>query len=597
MVKPNLKHAIALTLLGVLVLSAQPVAGNPARTLTPAQISEPFEEMMTGVYVATQWWNDSSDYWYNQEFYDMYEYYYYVEDTSGNVYWIEDTSVYDIYDEWDYSNLLVVVILDPDASVMSWLATHDWSEPYQYPSDTGNSTDSGVVTEPSEPFEPAQENDTTYSNDLWTIFWNPPTEAMTGDEVFVYSSFYFNSWFSDIYMETNYTWYDENWEEVDPNSVIPNLSEEYEWASWMNESWVYDEEWSYYGYGYDITEMTRVDDQVQWMDHYFSGMSVYNDTNQNGIMDMAYVEVEYDFDEDGVIDWTTYTLDYNTSEILFDFYSNEASLGEVHLPAINEDGQIEWSAQVVDVKGDLWSSTPVYVFGGEDVTSQTDDAVDTIPAEVEYIEMVYRFEVTDEAAVVKIDQHIGDFVNPATGEHIPELEGLGLTMNYWSSFSSYGIVSETVEGPVDYTGIYEAAPAPQGDLEFIQQDEVDFVSINFGGTYMWGFDGATYDVGTVILPNFYQYYPYLEDGLDAASVSSGDAQWAFSTFYYSSCYSNWGGYEIVHDPIYAVYPMIAPGQVSNALNGIVTASWVLGGVGIVALSIVCVRNNSLRKMR
>ena len=451
MVKPNLKHAIALTLLGVLVLSAQPVAGNPARTLTPAQISEPFEEMMTGVYVATQWWNDSSDYWYNQEFYDMYEYYYYVEDTSGNVYWIEDTSVYDIYDEWDYSNLLVVVILDPDASVMSWLATHDWSEPYQYPSDTGNSTDPGIITEP---FEPAQENDTTYSNDLWTIFWNPPTEAMTGDEVFVYSSFYFNYWFSDIYMETNYTWYDENWEEVDPNTVIPNLSQEYEWASWMNESYVYDEEWSYYGYGYDITEMTRVDDQVQWMDHYFSGMSVYNDTNQNGIMDMAYVEVEYDFDEDGVIDWTTYTLDYNTSEILFDFYSNEASLGEVHLPAINEDGQIEWSAQVVDVKGDLWSSTPVYVFGGEDVTSQTDDAVDTIPAEVEYIEMVYRFEVTDEAAVVKIDQHIGDFVNPATGEHIPELEGLGLTMNYWSSFSSYGIVSETVDGPVDYTGIY-----------------------------------------------------------------------------------------------------------------------------------------------
>ncbi|MHA1906581.1 MAG: hypothetical protein ACW98Y_04750 [Candidatus Thorarchaeota archaeon] len=603
MVKPNMKHAIALMLLGVLVLSAQPVASSPMNSFTSAQITEPFEEMMTGVYVATQWWNDSSEYWYNETYYDMYEYYYYVEDTSGNVFWIEDTSVYDIYDEWDYSNLMVVVILDPDASVMAWLATHDWTDPYPtdpYPTDPGNYTEPGNYSDPVEPVQTVyvtEENGTTYSQDLWTLFWNPPVEAMTGDEVFVYSSFYFNSWYSDIYMESNYTWYDENWEEVDPNSVIPNLAEEYEWASWMNESWIYDEEWSYYGYGYDITEMTLVEDQVQTMDHYFSGMSVFNDTNQNGIMDMSYIEVEYDFDEDGIIDWTSYELDHNTSEILFDFYSNEASLGEVNLPAINDNGQIEWSAQVTDVKGDLWSSNPMDIYGADSITLLTYDEVDPIPAEVEYLEMVYRFEVTDEAAVVKIDQHIGDFVDPVTGNHIPELEGLGLTMNYWSSFSSYGIIPETADGPVDYTGVYEAEPAPQGDLDFVQEDEADFVTINFGGTYVWGLDGGTYDVGTVILPNFYYCMPCYEEGADAASVSSGDAQWAFSTFYYSSCYSNWGGYEIVHDPIYAVYPMIAPGHVSSSLNGLVTASWVLGGVGIIALALVCARNNSLRKMQ
>ncbi|MHA2425066.1 MAG: hypothetical protein ACXAEF_09780, partial [Candidatus Thorarchaeota archaeon] len=279
MVKPNLKHAIALVLLGVLVLGAQPVASSPTNSYSPAQIAEPFEEMMTGVYVATQWWNDSSEYWYNQEYYDSYEYYYTVEDTNGNVYWIEDTSVYDIYDEWDYSNLMVVVILDPDASVMAWLATHDWTDPYPYPgepypSDPGNYTDSDNSTyyvDPVTTVMVTEENDTTYSQDLWTLFWNPPVEAMTGDEVFVYSSFYFNYWYSDIYMEGNYTWYDDSWNEVDPDTVIPNLAEEYQWASWMNESWIYDEEWSYYGYGYDITEMTLVNDSVQTMDHYFSG--------------------------------------------------------------------------------------------------------------------------------------------------------------------------------------------------------------------------------------------------------------------------------------------------------------------------------------
>jgi hypothetical protein len=587
-------------LLGVLILGAQPVASSPTITYSPAQIVEPFEEMMTGVYVATQWWNDSSEYWYNETYYDMYEYYYYVEDVNGNVYWIEDTSIYDIYDEWDFSNLMVVVILDPDASVMAWLATHDWTDPYDpYPGTTTEPRNT-TYSEPVGAFGTAQDdNETSYSNDLWTLFWNPPTEAMTGDEVFVYTSFYFNHWYSDIYMESNYTWYDENWNEVDPNSVIPNLAEEYEWAMWYNESWVYDMEWSYYGYGYDVTEMTLVDEQVQTMDHYFSGMSVFNDTNQNGIMDMTYVEVEYDFDDDGIIDWTTYELDHNTSEILFDYYSNEATLGEVNLPAINANGQIEWSAQVTDLKGDLWSSNPMDVYGGQDIILLTYDETEPIPAEVEYVEMVYRFEVTDEAAVVKIDQHIGDFLDPITGEHIPELEGLGLTMNYWSSFSSYGIVPETADGPVDYLGVYEAEPAPQGDLSFIQEEDTDadFVTINFGGTYVWGYDGTTYDVGTVILPTFYYCHPCYEGSADAASVSSGDAQWAYNTFYYSSCYSNWGGYAIVHDPVYAVYPMIAPGQVSDSLNGIVTASWILGGVGIAAIAMVCARNNSLRKMR
>ena len=172
-------------------------------------------------------------------------------------------------------------------------------------------------------------------------------------------------------------------------------------------------------------------------------------------------------------------------------------------------------------------------------------------------------------------------------------------MNYWSSFSSYGIVTETAEGPIDYKGVYDAAPAPEGDLSFVQEAETDadFVTINFGGTYVWDFDGSTYDVGTVILPNFYYCMPCYEGGTDAASVTSGDAQWAFSTYYYSSCYSNWGGYAIVHDPIYAVYPMIAPGQVSGYMNEIVAASWALGGIGLVALALVCVRNNSLRKVQ
>lgn len=590
----NLKHALALMILGFLVLGAQPVMGGPVNTMTPAQIVEPFEEMMTGVYTATQWWNQSSDDWWCEGYEGTYDYYHYVEDMDGNVYWVHEQNEYDVYDEWEFSNLLVVIILDPDASVMAWLANNPNGEPtVPYPTDPG---DDITYTEPGGYQSVDSETGEVYF-DLWSLFWNPPVEAMTGDEVFVYSSFYFSYYFSDYYYETNFTWYDDNMDEVDQNEIIPTLSEDYQWASWMNESWIYDEEWSYYGFGYDISEMTRVDDQVQWMNHYYSGMSAYNDSNNNGIMDIVYEEVEYDFDEDGIVDWTTYVVDAENSEKLYDYYSFEAELGEVNLPEINSDGQIEWSAEVVNVKGDFWEYTPWEVFGAVDALYVEGDYVEpeSIPAEVEYLEMVYRFEVTDEAAVVKIDQLIGDFSDPETGEPIPEFEGLGLTMNYWSSFSSYGIVAETSDGPINYTSVSDAELAPGGNLDFVQEDAQDFMTINFGGTYVWGFDGGTYDVGTVILPNYYYCYPCLEGSLDSASTSSQDANWAYSTFYYSSCYSNWDGYAITHDPIYAVYPMIAPGTVAAAIDSIFTSTILIGVVGLVAIAAVCVRTNSLRK--
>ncbi len=592
---------IAIACLSILVLSAQPVAGSPTNTLTPAQVVEPFEEMMTGVYSASQWWNESSDDWPYSEYEGSYEYYHYLEDKDGHVYWVQEQNEYDVYDEWEFSNLLVVIILDPDASVMAWLSDYfSNGPPTTYPGD--NTT----YTYPEDNYTYTEPVDYVYTNpatgdvyfDLWSVFWNPPVEAMTGDEVFVYSSFYFSYYFSDYYYETNYTWYDEDWNVVDPNEVIPSLSEEYQWASWMNESWLYDEEWSYYGFGYDISEMTQAEDQVQWMNHYYSGMSAFNDSNANGIMDMVYKEVEYDFDEDGIVDWTTYTIDANASEKLFDFYSYEAALGDVSLPTINVDGQIEWSAEVVDVEGDFLEYTPWEIFGATDALYVNEEYVEpeSIPAEVEYLKMVYRFEVTDDAAVIKIDQLIGDFTDPETGLPITSLNGLGLTMNYWSSFSSYVIVPETPEGPVDNSTIYDAIVAPGGNLDFVQENASDFMSISFGGTYLWGYDGGTYDVGTMILPDYYYYYPCYECSLDSASISAQDASWSYSTFYYSSCYSNWDGYDIVHDPIYAVYPEIAPGQISGVMTGIISASWIIGIIGVAAIATICIRNKKLQRM-
>ncbi len=595
--KKGRHHALILAfLLAVMALGIQPVASQ-TNFMTLAQIAEPFEEMLQGVYVATEWWNQSSDDYddwmtpYESYDGDDLEYYYEVEDTSGNTYYISDDSEYNYTDDWMFSNLLVMVVLDPDASFMAWLSTYDWSE-YWWTDPGYNDT----IPEPAEPFLPADEDYVPTVQDIWSLFWNPPAAAMTGDEVFVFSSFYYNTFNYSYSMAADYTWYDESMVEVDANTVIPNLAEEYQWASYMNESWDYADEYSYTYFGYDVQEMTLNGDQVQWMDHYFSGISAFNDTNDNGIMDMVYDTVEIDFDEDGVIDWTYEVMNLEESELVFDFYANDASMGDVQLPYLNDNNQIEWSAEVVDITGEFWSFSPIEAC--YDVEYLCIDHVnDTntyqpVTAAVENLEMVYRFEVSDDAAIIKIDQHVGDFTDPITGEAIPEIQGLGMTMNYWSSFTSYGLTLESPTGVVDYDAVPGAAPIEQGEIS-LSPDTDEFVTISFGGTYVWGADGETYDVGTAIMPGYSTIAFAAEDS--ATFSNQGDA-WSYSTYYYSSCYANWDGSAITHDPIYAVHPNIAPGSVTSMITGVVAAAFLIGFVGLAAMAMVCLRINTERKL-
>ena len=134
------------------------------------------------------------------------------------------------------------------------------------------------------------------SDDLWGIYWWPHEDALSGDEVFIYSSFYYSEYNSSNYFYADYTWQDSDGFPVDPNTVIPNLKPEYEWASWMNDTYEYDYDWDYCGFGYDVNEMFRADNTEHWMNHYFSGFSTFNDTNGNGKMDIVYSELEHDFD-------------------------------------------------------------------------------------------------------------------------------------------------------------------------------------------------------------------------------------------------------------------------------------------------------------
>ncbi|MHA2150228.1 MAG: hypothetical protein ACXAAN_16435, partial [Candidatus Thorarchaeota archaeon] len=419
-----LKQITSLVLLSSILLLG--VGTNAATaldgTFSSAQIVSPFTEMQPGVYVAWEWWNETgSDYavpvepgYFSNVTDDHYYSEYYVEDIYENSYTITETSLYDWTSDWAFSNLLVVILLDPDASYMKWMS---------------------------------QQPD--IADDLWGIYWWPQEEALSGDEVFIYSSFYYSEYNSSSYYYAEYTWQDNDGLPVDANTVIPDLKPEYEWASYMNDTYEYDYDWDYCGFGYDVNEMFRADNTEHWMNHYFSGFSTFNDTNDNGRMDIVYSEVEHDFDEDGTVDWISYEMNETASEFVYGFHTSNAEMGAISTPHINEDDQIEWSAEIVDIQGSLMRYPP-YDIWFYDIAYIDDYIIDqkTIPVVVDSFELTFRFETTNDAAVVKIDQYVGDFNDPVTGEVSTELEGLGLTINYWSSFTSYVIPEVPVE-PTD----------------------------------------------------------------------------------------------------------------------------------------------------
>ncbi|MBY8996767.1 MAG: hypothetical protein KGD60_03475 [Candidatus Thorarchaeota archaeon] len=593
--KPISKQITSLVLLASILLLG--VGSNTVIALdgafSSAQIASPFTEMQPGVYVAWEWWNETgSDYsipmesGYFSNVTDGYYYYdYYVEDIHGNNYTIDEISQYNWTSEWSFSNLLVVILLDPDASYMAWMSRQP-----------------------------------DIATDLWSIYWWPQEDALSGDEVFIYSSFYYSEHNSSNYYYADYTWRGNDGFPVDPNIVIPDLKPEYEWASYMNETYEYDYDWDYCGFGYDVNEMFRAGNTEHWMNHYFSGFSTFNDTNGNGKMDIVYAEVEYDFDEDGLVDWISYELNETASEFVDGFHTENANVGEISTPHINSDNQIEWSAEIVDIQGSLMRYPPNDIWFYE-IAYIDDYFIDqeTIPVEVDSFELTFRFETTNTAAVVKIDQYIGDFNDPVTGEVSAELEGLGLTINYWSSFTSYVIPEVPVE-PTDpepfpgndsiptevppegisieegdwaplQTDSLETEDVPGGFLRFSDENRTRS-TVDFGGTYVLGRDGQTYDVGTAILPYYFYAVPMLAESTTDLAYSNS---WWGQTYYYSSCYAEWDGYSITHDPIFSVFPSTSPSSATAFISGLIGASIIVAVLGVVGILVVCLRINSERK--
>ncbi|MFX0097111.1 MAG: hypothetical protein ACFE7E_05070 [Candidatus Hodarchaeota archaeon] len=500
------------------------------------ELFEGMTEMLPGVFVTYEWINQSGSHSeYHKEYCDGY----WIEDNLGNHYVIKENATWSWNMTWDFKSFYVGLFADSDESLMNWLMA-EYPELESGFEETGNNG-IGLACEEEEQ-EEAMSDDNLLAH-------------LSGDEALTFSYFYYVFVTYNFSSSIEYTWYNKSVDppvEVDPLTVIPNLNlEEFWWAEEMTGSYSENGNGTACEVGFDIEQWALLnlriseldtDIRLTWMKHYFAGMTVFNDTNDNGLMDLTFKETEEGLDE-------------VTSEVMYGFVLDSAEIGQVVVPHVVNNA-IEWSVEITDLNGSLisyWGNPLAHEYGILDYAELTD-----IPVIVDSLKFTYHFTVEEDKATMKIDQFVGEFKNQTTGEILAEVDGLGLALSYWSAFLkldySATFIDEIEEAK---TSESEISDEVEGGALFFNVDGENFAEVYFGGTYVWGKDSNTYDVGTVVIPK-HLYYLVFEviDFTEQEGTLSGFAtrcEYAEAVVFFSSCYSNWSGYSITHDPTFVAY--------------------------------------------
>lgn len=558
-------QTMTITLLVALVSTLFLPAINVAVAGTPGDADlQGFDEMLPGVFVSWKWWNQTSDDWeHPTDVSGQVSKNYTVTDVSNNTYVIKEQGEYHWQRHWTYRCLLVRILQDPDRSYVRWLASQQ------------------------------------HANE--GLLENPQRTALTGDEVFIHSPlYYFNHQLSYSFNFT-YSWYKDDMTLVNPNTVIPNLAPRYSWAERMNNTQAGEGTREYSKIGFSVTEIFLIHNattpggmpirHLVFMQHNFVGLTAFNDTDGDGLIDL-FTQTE-DPSQTESPDLSFHLLNSTETELAYHLDMGNATVTDVSFPHLNADREIEWSMEFSDINGELIPFDRL--FGSPQLMLMYIpwQGNEGIPTTVQNLEFTCRFSLTSDGAVLKVDQHIGDFLIPGTPTILPEADGLSLALSYWSGLTRRVRILGNGTAAVDAENLTSAEELVSGRLDLLE-NEIRLAAIAFGGTYLWGKDGATYDVGTVITP-IYRFH-HLPRFITVPRVIGyfGAMNWVKVQYFYSSCYANWDGYAITHDPIYTAYPAISPGEAT--LNGIwaLLPAVALTIVAFIATVIVVVRIRGVR---
>lgn len=533
----------------------------------PTQLRD-FEQMLPTVWVSWKWMNESNVDWplsANTSLQVTQRYL--VSDPSGAQYLILEQGNCSWQSTWTYKSLQVLLIHDPDGSFIGWLHSVDAHNQ--------------------------------------TLVEYPLRDALTGDEVFVFAHLYEFVHHLTYTYDFRYSWFNLTADNtpVASNLVIPLLTPRFSWTQRMNGTVAGQGTRDDCKLGFDLTEfflskerttmpmIMRNALQPQWAQHQYAGLTVFNDTNHNGIIDL-FSQKESFYEPSTGPNLEFQLLNSTQSELAYQFETNNAILGDVTVPHVNANDEIEWSMEFRNIAGELVPLDVLFASPQLLLIHIPRSEHTGIPTTLESLQFVCRFGLKADRAVLKVDQHLGRFLVPHTQTILPEAQGLSLALSYWSGFSRPNLVAAGQAGGIDFNHLNESEPLSGGGLHFNEQTE-HLADVQFGGNYTWAKTGGTYPVGTMITPILgihlapkYVIVPRLLGYFNPLT-------WVVRRYCYTSCYAQWDGYAITHDPIYTVFPAIPP----VPLNGTwaLVPAIVISIIAIVAISVVMVRIRGVRK--
>ncbi|MHA1795969.1 MAG: winged helix-turn-helix transcriptional regulator [Promethearchaeota archaeon] len=391
-------------------------------------------------------------------------------------------------------------------------------------------------------------------------------ETLNGDEKWWFFNLYWEHWIDEMVGSINYIWRDMmTGELIDPSQISwePVLGYEYDWemAQMMvsNETIDQKNEWSWFSY--DLSQWVSWNDVVSDSINFltttssYNGMSIYNDSNQNGIVDVQYLNE------------TGGAIDYNQelSEYLGYFSIDSIQNIDFQIFMVTETGEIDFSVNLqelqlsaipymVDYENylgftlDSWDDNSSYDFNQ---TSEFDEItvpwnlntsyyLDSLVIECNFLPLNTNY------STFQIKHRMDEILyanNHTTARN--EFNGLDLTLDYSVSSNQFSdLVSMEAPG-----NSYSLASMEMENDAYIGYNQNPIMQMKWTDSYTWGKDGLSYSNSVALTPSYGFNLHY--DSLNLGIVS--DYTNYLAPYSYSLCFDHWDGYSIMMDPSFTSY--------------------------------------------
>ncbi len=320
------------------------------------------------------------------------------------------------------------------------------------------------------------------------------------------------------------------------------------------------------------------------MTHRVSGLHVFEDANDNGMLDLKwdYNETEW---ESGNL--TANSARINASETRYNYNIKDFTGIEVINPDdYDDDGSVDFGINLTGLSGDL-------VPFGTQMIYDTIGIANSVPADITQTSHIVHFDpvVSGNPATaltgegnLKIDHVIGDWdVNgQTTGAgianelNISDPNDMGLALSYTSLIFNFDFklntnssVSMDQFSVRDDSRILIDATHDEITGDINNSAHIDGgLTIALGGTPITDITltgdnyttrGSTYPANASILPLAQMVFNFGAQGLTGENANTTlGLNMNLDTFMYAVSYSEWDGSEIVHDPVFTVHTAILP---------------------------------------